>query len=324
MLSNRDDIPPASAATPAAGAPRAAPARAPKPGWLKVKVPQGERFAWIRQRARSLNLHTVCEEARCPNIGECWEGGTATFMLMGDECTRGCRFCHVKTAKHPGALDADEPANIAETIRAMGLDYVVLTSVNRDDLPDQGTGHFAETVRRTQLANPHLLIEVLIPDFLGDRACLERVIAAKPAVLAHNVETVPRLTPTVRDPRAGFQQSLEVLAHAKRAAATLGAPGLHTKSSLMLGLGETEGEVLDAMQALRGIDVDFLTLGQYLQPDKWNLPVVEYIHPGRFKALEQEGLAMGFRYVAAGPLVRSSYRAAEFFIAQDLRGHRST
>lgn len=328
------------AAQPAPGRP----ARLPKPEWLKVKVPQGERFTWIRDRARTLNLHTVCEEARCPNIGECWQGGTATFMLMGDECTRGCRFCSVKTAKQPGPLDAHEPAHIAETIRAMGLDYVVLTTVNRDELPDQGSAHIAETIRRTQLANPELLIEVLIPDFRGDEACLDRVIAARPAVLAHNVETVPRLTPSVRDPRAGFEQSLRVLDYAKRTAVRHAAahhapadgtapagplglrgerPALRTKSSLMLGLGEREDEVLDSMRALRGVDVDFLTLGQYLQPDRWNLPVVEYIQPERFKALEQEGLAMGFRYVASGPLVRSSYRAAEFFIAQDLRGHSS-
>ena len=307
--------PPSAAAPPAA---RPAPVRQPKPDWLKVKVPQGERYAWIRDRARSLNLHTVCEEARCPNIGECWQGGTATFMLMGDECTRGCRFCSVKTAKHPGTLDGREPLHIAETIRAMGLDYVVLTTVNRDDLADQGSAHIAETIRRTQLANPELLIEVLIPDFQGDRACLERVIAARPAVLAHNVETVPRLTPSVRDPRAGFDQSLRVLEHSKRT-----APAMRTKSSLMLGLGEREDEVLDSMRALRGVDVDFLTLGQYLQPDRWNLPVVEYVRPERFTALEQAGLAMGFRYVASGPLVRSSYRAAEFFIAQHLRGQSS-
>ena len=302
----------------APSAARPAPVRQPKPDWLKVKVPQGERYTWIRERARSLNLHTVCEEARCPNIGECWQGGTATFMLMGDECTRGCRFCSVKTAKQPGALDAAEPVHIAETIRAMGLDYVVLTSVNRDDLPDQGSAHIAETIRRAQLANPRLLIEVLIPDFRGDEACLERVIAARPAVLAHNVETVPRLTPGVRDPRAGFEQSLRVLDYAKRSAPRHGH-AVRTKSSLMLGLGERDEEVIKSMRALRGVGMDFLTLGQYLQPDRWNLPVVEFIRPERFKALEGEGLALGFRYVAAGPLVRSSYRAAEFFIAQDLR-----
>jgi lipoic acid synthetase len=305
---------PASARTP----------RLPKPDWLKVKVPQGERYTWIRGQARTLNLHTVCEEARCPNIGECWQGGTATFMLMGDTCTRGCRFCSVKTAKQPGALDAQEPLHIAETIRAMGLDYVVLTTVNRDDLPDQGSAHIAETIRRTQLANPDLLIEVLIPDFQGDSACLERIVAAQPAVLAHNVETVPRLTAAVRDPRAGFAQSLRVLEQAKRLAERADSPvPLRTKSSLMLGLGETQMEVLDSLRALRGVGVDFLTLGQYLQPDKWNLPVVEYVPPERFAALEQEGLSMGFRYVASGPLVRSSYRAAEYFISQDLRASRA-
>ena len=308
---------PASAAGVRTGAPRI-----PKPAWLKVKVPQGERFEWIRGQARALNLHTVCEEARCPNIGECWQGGTATFMLMGDACTRGCRFCSVKTAKTPAALDAEEPVKIAETIREMGLDYVVLTTVNRDDLPDQGSAHIAETIRRTQIANPRLLIEVLIPDFRGDEACLDRVLAARPAVLAHNVETVPRLTPSVRDARAGFEQSLRVLDYSKWAGFPARGTGaaLRTKSSLMLGLGETGAEVLESMRALRSVGVDFLTLGQYLQPDKWNLPVVEYVPPERFQSLERQGLQMGFRYVAAGPLVRSSYRAAEFFIAQDVRG----
>jgi lipoic acid synthetase len=285
-----------------------------KPDWLKVKVPQGARFNWIRQQARSLRLHTVCEEARCPNIGECWQGGTATFMLMGDTCTRGCRFCAVKTARHPGPLDPQEPGHIAETIRAMGLDYVVLTTVNRDDLPDQGAGHIAETIRRSRLASPQLLIEVLIPDFQGRERDLESVIAARPAVIAHNVETVERLTPKVRDPRAGFAQSLAVLAHCKRV-----APALKTKSSLMLGVGETEAEVLEAMGALRAIKVDFLTLGQYLQPERRKMKVETYVPPEVFARLEQEGLRMGFGYVASGPLVRSSYRAAEFYIARQLR-----
>jgi lipoic acid synthetase len=292
-----------------------------KPDWLKVKVPHGERFTWIRDRARSLRLHTVCEEARCPNIGECWQGGTATFMLMGDTCTRGCRFCSVKTLRTPGPLDAGEPEHIAETIRAMGLDYVVLTSVNRDDLPDQGAPHIAETIRRSQLASPHLLIEVLIPDFRGDAACLDAIIEARPAVIAHNVETVERLTPAVRDPRAAYGQSLAVLDYLRTRAQALGVP-IKTKSSLMLGLGETEDEVRAAMLALRAVGTDFLTLGQYLQPDPKKLKVVEYIHPDRFRALEAEGLAMGFAYVAAGPLVRSSYRAAEFWIAQAVRRGR--
>jgi lipoyl synthase len=291
------------------------PAALRKPDWLKVKVPQGERFNWIRGQARSLRLHTVCEEARCPNIGECWQGGTATFMLMGDTCTRGCRFCAVKTARQPGPLDAEEPAHIAETIRAMALDYVVLTSVNRDDLPDQGAGHFAETIRRAQRACPELLIEVLIPDFQGRRDLVDEIIRARPAVIAHNVETVERLQGTVRDPRAGFAQSLAVLEHAKRAGG-----GIHTKSSLMVGVGESEAELLDAMRALRAVDVDFLTIGQYLQPDRRKMKVQAFIHPEVFQRLERAGLELGFAYVAAGPLVRSSYRAAEFYIARRLRG----
>lgn len=313
---------PAPAAEPAPPAKLATgPNPARKPEWLKVKVPHGERFTWIKERARGLRLHTVCEEARCPNIGECWQGGTATFMLMGDTCTRGCRFCSVKTLRTPGPLDAGEPRHIAETIREMGLDYVVLTTVNRDDLPDQGAPHIAETIRRAQLASPHLLIEVLIPDFRGDAACLETVIEARPAVIAHNVETVERLTPAVRDPRAGYAQSLRVLDTLRTRARTLGVP-IKTKSSLMLGLGETEEEVRAAMRALRAVDVDFLTLGQYLQPDPKKLKVVEYLPPARFQALEAEGLALGFAYVAAGPLVRSSYRAAEFWIAQEVRKGR--
>ncbi|MEE8435400.1 MAG: lipoyl synthase [bacterium] len=286
-----------------------------KPDWLKVKVPGGAQFNWIKERARTLRLHTVCEEARCPNIAECWRGGTATFMLMGDTCTRGCRFCSVKTLRNPPPLDPGEPENIAQTIREMGLEYVVLTSVNRDELPGQGADHFAETIRRTRLANPHLMIEVLIPDFQGETALLEQVLSARPTVLAHNVETVERLTPTVRDPRASFAQSISVLHHAKRF-----APDIPTKSSLMLGLGETEPEILAAMRALRVIGVDFLTLGQYLQPDRRKLKVVEYIHPDVFARLETEGLEMGFQYVASGPLVRSSYRAAEFYIGRALQG----
>ena len=289
-----------------------------KPQWLKVPVPTGERYNWIRQRARSLNLHTVCEEARCPNISECWNGGTATFMLMGDTCTRGCRFCSVKTARLPNPLDNQEPIHIAETIRAMELDYVVLTSVNRDDLPDQGAGHFAETIQRTQLANPNLLIEVLIPDFQGHMHDVETILRAKPAVLAHNVETIERLTSKVRDPRASFEQSLAVLSHTKGF-----NPKMKTKSSLMLGLGETENETLQAMRALRAVDVDFLTIGQYLQPDKHKLKVHSFVHPEHFQTLQEKGLGMGFAYVASGPLVRSSYRAAEFYITQQLRSQAS-
>ena len=287
------------------------------PAWLKVKLPSGERYRWIREQARTFNLHTVCEEARCPNIGECWDGGTATFMLMGDTCTRGCRFCSVKTLRNPGGLDPAEPLHVAETIRGMSLDYVVLTSVTRDDLPGQGSGHIAETVRRTQLANPELLIEILIPDFMGDMDCVRTVLEARPAVLAHNVETVERLQSKVRDPRANYGQSLAVLSYAKAR-----APEIRTKSSLMLGLGESEAEVIETMGDLRAIGVDFLTLGQYLQPDRKKLSVEAFVHPERFQVLERVGMDLGFRYVPAGPLVRSSYRAAEFFIAQSLREER--
>ncbi len=285
-----------------------------KPNWLKVKIPSGERYHWIQSQARNLRLHTVCEEARCPNIGECWQGGTATFMLMGDACTRGCRFCAVTTARNPEPLDTTEPVNIAETIRQMKLNYVVLTTVNRDDLPDQGAHHVAETIRRTQLANPQLLIEVLTPDFQGRFEHAKVVVDAKPAVFAHNLETVRRLTPKVRDPRATYTQSLQLLEQVKH-----DTPAIKTKSSLMVGLGESEEEVLEAMGDLRKVGVSFLTIGQYLKPAQRKLNVQEYLAPAYFKSLEQAGLKMGFAYTASGPLVRSSYRAAEFYIEQQLR-----
>ncbi|MDY0110165.1 MAG: lipoyl synthase [Candidatus Krumholzibacteria bacterium] len=287
----------------------------PKPAWLKRPIAGGDRYAWIKRRARELDLHTVCEEARCPNIGECWQGGTATFMLLGDTCTRGCRFCAIKTSRRPRPPDPAEPAKIADTIAALRLDYAVLTTVDRDDLPDQGAGHIAATIRCVRATCPDLLLEVLIGDFRGDRALIAQIIAAEPAVLAHNLETVERLTPSVRDPRASYQQSLAVLAYSKEA-----APTLASKSSLMLGLGETEHEVLAAMRDLRAAGVDFLTLGQYLQPDAPKLPVQRYVPPQEYAALAEAGLAMGFRYVAAGPLVRSSYRAAEYWLAQAVRG----
>jgi len=304
--------------TPPTPSPATPEPRRRKPDWLKVKVPQGERYHWIRGRARTLRLHTVCEEAQCPNIGECWQGGTATFMLMGDTCTRGCRFCAVKTAKRPEALDSAEPLHVAETVRDLGLDYVVLTTVNRDELPDQGAAHIAETIRRCKLARPGLLVEVLMPDFQGRTADLDVVISGGAEVLAHNLETVKRLTPKVRDPRAGYAQSLEVLAYLKRS-----APERRTKSSLMLGLGETLDEVRAAMEDLRRAGVDFLTLGQYLQPNHRLLKVETFVPPETFATLEADGLAMGFLYVASGPLVRSSYRAAEFYISRFLRGEQT-
>lgn len=290
----------------------------PKPPWLKVRMPGSERYHAIKRRARELRLATVCEEARCPNIGECWGGGTATFMVMGDTCTRGCRFCAVDTSRRPAPLDPEEPKNVAAAIAELELDYVVITSVDRDDLPDQGSSHFAACIRETRLASPKTLVEVLIPDFCGHVGMLHTVVAAAPEVVAHNVETIERLTPRVRDPRAGYRQSLDVL----QAIKTID-PARFTKSSIMVGLGETEAEVDLTMRHLRDVGVDFLTLGQYLQPTKKHLDVVEFITPERFQAMEQRGLELGFKYVASGPLVRSSYKAGEFFIREFLLKRRA-
>jgi lipoic acid synthetase len=288
-----------------------------KPSWLKVKMPGGERYNRIKARARTLKLHTVCEEARCPNIGECWGSGTATFMVMGGTCTRGCRFCAVDTSRRPAPLDPDEPTNVAQAIAEMGLDYVVVTSVDRDDVPDGGAGHFAACIREIRRASPSTMIEVLIPDFQGDAGDLAKVVAARPDVLAHNVECVERLTGTVRDPRAGYQQSLDVLAAIKRL-----DPARPTKSSLMVGVGETEDEMLDAMRDLRDVGCDFLTVGQYLQPTAKHLKVTRFVHPDEFTRYEALGRELGFLYVASGPLVRSSYKAGEFFIRQHLEKQR--
>lgn len=282
-----------------------------KPEWLKVRMPGGERYQSIKDRARQLKLHTVCEEARCPNVGECWGGGTATFMVMGDVCTRGCRFCAVTTRRNGRPLDPEEPKNLAETIREMSLDYVVVTSVNRDDLPDEGAGHFAACIEAIRALNPNTFLEVLIPDFRGDVSLLQVVLDARPHVLAHNVECVPALQAKVRDPRANWEQSVRILDAAKRF-------GSLTKSSIQIGHGESEAQVLEAMRLLREIDVDFLTLGQYLRPTPSHLPVTEFVTPEVFARYEQLGLEMGFKYVASGPLVRSSYKAGEFFIRQYL------
>ena len=286
-----------------------------KPPWLKVPFPGGDRYSWIKSRSTRLNLSTVCEEANCPNIGECWNGGTATFMLMGDTCTRGCRFCAVKSAKYPPALDADEPSKLAGTIKKMNLNYVVLTTVNRDDLPDQGASHIARCIKATQRTSPRLLIEMLMPDFRGEKELVQQIIDASPAVLAHNLETVRRLTPEVRDYRADYDQSLEVLRYLKT-----NCPEGYTKSSLMLGLGESRREILQAMQDMRNAGVDFLTIGQYIQPTRKHLKVLKFLHPDEFNELGQIGDQMGFDYVAAGPLVRSSYKAAEFYIERKIRG----
>jgi len=287
---------------------RGIPREAKKPAWLKVPLPGGERYQKVRETLRGLALHTVCQEANCPNVGECWSGGTATVMLMGDVCTRGCRFCHVKTSAHPPALDPDEPRHLAEAIARLGLDYIVVTSVDRDDLSDGGAGHFAEAIRRLKEI-PGLLVEVLTPDFRGDAEAVRTVGRAAPDVFANNIETVRRLTPVVRDARAGYEQTLGVLSQMKTE-----FPRVFTKSSIMVGLGESGDEVLETMRDLRGVGVDILTLGQYLRPSAWHLPVVEWVTPAKFAAYREEGLRLGFRYVASGPLVRSSYRAAELFL----------
>ncbi|MEQ1570943.1 MAG: lipoyl synthase [Myxococcota bacterium] len=289
----------------------------PKPPWLKVRMPGSPRYHELKGRARQLRLSTVCEEARCPNIGECWGGGTATFMVMGDTCTRGCRFCAVKTAKYPAALDPEEPRNVATAIAELGLVYVVLTSVDRDDVADGGAGHFAACIRETRALAPNTRIEVLIPDFRGNVGDLLKVVEAGPDVIAQNLETVERLTHPVRDAKASYRTTLEVL----RAVKTIDPTRL-TKSSLMVGLGETEAEMRAAMVDLRAVGVDFLTVGQYLQPTPKHLEVVEFVPPEQFAAYERLGLELGFAYVASGPLVRSSYKAGEFFLHRFLEAHR--
>ncbi len=291
---------------------RGIPREAKKPSWLRVPIPGGERYQRVRETLRGLALHTVCQEASCPNVGECWGGGTATVMLMGDVCTRGCRFCHVKTAARPPPLDADEPRHLAEAVARLGLDYIVVTSVDRDDLPDGGAAHFAEAIVRLKEI-PGLLVEVLTPDFQGEAEAVRTVGRAKPDVFANNIETVRRLTPVVRDARAGYDQTLAVLARMKAE-----FPAIVTKSSIMAGLGETDAEIVETMKDLRAVGTEILTLGQYLRPSAWHLPVVEWVTPQRFAHFREAGRALGFRYVASGPLVRSSYRAAELFLRGEI------
>ncbi|MBK8978360.1 MAG: lipoyl synthase [Planctomycetes bacterium] len=290
----------------------------PKPGWLKVPIPSGPTVHRLGAILRERSLHTVCEEARCPNQGECWAGGTATFMVLGDTCTRGCRFCAVKTHARGQAVDADEPEKVGEAVAAMGLRYVVLTMVDRDDLPDGGAAHVAATIAAIKRRDPEVLVEALTGDFQGDRAQLAATLAGAPDVFAHNVETVLRLTPRVRDHRCSYVRSLEVLRTAKQL-----RPDVITKSSLMVGLGESEREVEQAMDDLREHGVDVVTFGQYLRPTLKHLPVREHLSPARFKAYEQRALRKGFLYVASGPLVRSSYKAAEFYIEGMLRRRRA-
>lgn len=289
-----------------------------KPGWLKVPLPGGEGYARLKRLTRELSLHTVCEEARCPNVGECWKGehATMTIMVLGDECTRRCRFCAVKTVERAAPPDPDEPAHVAQAVAEMGLDYVVITSVDRDDLPDGGSGHYAACVSAIRARAPETVVETLIPDYTGPD--LERLMAARPDVLAHNVEVVDRLQRRIRDPRCSFEGSLEVLRQAKRL-----DPGAFTKSSLMLGLGEGAAEVEDALERLRAAGVDFLTLGQYLRPSERHAPVREWVTPERFDELASLGRRLGFLYVASGPLVRSSYKAGEFFAGRLVRERRA-
>ena len=279
-----------------------------KPVWLRVRPPAGENYTNVKQSLRLLNLHTVCEEARCPNISECWGTGTATIMIMGDICTRGCRFCAVNSGK-PFLLDADEPKRVAKAIKEWGLRYIVITSVCRDDLEDGGAEHIAKTIKAIKLLCPTTIVESLIPDFKGNESSIKEIVKSQPKVISHNIETVSRLTPKVRDARASYEQSLLVLKKIKDINSLI-----YTKSSLMLGLGESENEVIQTIKDLKSVGASILTIGQYLQPTPKHLPVIEFISPNKFNWFREIAEQMGFVYVASGPLVRSSYRAGEFFL----------
>ena len=282
--------------------------RVQRPEWLKVRLASGEKYAHVKGLVTGHRLHTVCEEARCPNMGECWNAGTATFMILGDVCTRSCGFCAVKTGR-PEYLDRDEPGRVAEAIKTMGVRHAVITSVNRDELDDGGAEIFAETIRKARDLNPDLTVEVLIPDFRGDAGALRTVVDAGPDILNHNTETVPRLYSTVR-PQAKYTRSLELLERAK-------GMGAVTKSGVMVGLGETNDEIIEVMSDLRAVECDILTLGQYLQPTRMHLGVERYVHPDDFRMFKVRGLEMGFRHVESGPLVRSSYHAAAHISASE-------
>lgn len=288
------------------------------PEWLKVPIPKGQSFHNVKKDVRELKLATVCEEAKCPNIGECWGGkkseATATIMLLGDTCTRGCRFCSVKTNRNPAKPDPMEPENTAEAILRWGLGYVVLTTVDRDDLPDGGALHLSETVRKIKLKAPQILVEVLGGDFRGDLNSCESLASSGLDVYAHNLETVEALTPHIRDRRATYRQSLSILEKAKKT-----KPSLVTKTSLMLGFGETDEQILQTLTDLRDIKCDVVTFGQYMRPTKRHMKVVEYVKPEKFDYWRDKALEMGFLYVASGPLVRSSYKAGEAFIENVLR-----
>ncbi|GAB4327501.1 MAG: lipoyl synthase [Dehalococcoidia bacterium] len=275
-----------------------------RPEWLKVRFPTGGKYQDLQRLMREKQLHTVCEEAHCPNIGDCWSRGTATFMILGDTCTRACGFCAIKTGR-PGALDLGEPRRVALAVHSMGLRHAVITSVNRDDVPDGGASIFADTIRWVRRLSPGTTIEVLIPDFMGDWDALATVVDARPEILNHNTETVPRLYPRVR-PKARYERSLDLFTRAKER-----DPGALTKSGVMVGLGETVDELLAVFEDLRARDVDILTVGQYLRPTPKHLPIDRYYHPREFAQLKRAALAMGFKHVESGPLVRSSYHAEE-------------
>ena len=288
---------------------------APKPAWLKVRAPGGESYTGLKDTFRKLDLHTVCEEARCPNMGECWAEGTATIMLLGDTCTRGCRFCAVTTGNPKGAVDVREPEHVARALAKMELQYVVMTMVDRDDLLDGGADHVAKTVTRLRQLRPDMLIETLLGDFLGRTEPLEVTIDATPDVWAHNIEVVERLQRTIRDVRCSYAQSLSVLERVKQR-----APQMITKSSIMVGIGETDDEVFQTMRDLRAVGVDIVTLGQYLRPTPKHAQVARFVDPAQFDAYAEAGKQMGFSFVASGPLVRSSYKAAEVFVRSTLKG----
>mmetsp|Transcript_12134 Transcript_12134/g.18667 ORF Transcript_12134/g.18667 Transcript_12134/m.18667 type:complete len:363 (+) Transcript_12134:44-1132(+) len=290
-----------------------------RPDWFRVPAPGYDKteFNSLKESLTNLGLHTVCAEAQCPNIGECWNGGTGTIMLLGDTCTRGCRFCAVKTSPTPPKPDPMEPFHTAEAVARWGINYVVLTSVDRDDMEDGGADHFARTVEFLKLRVPGLLVECLVSDFQGDQKAIDRLANSGLDVYAHNVETVERLQAHVRDSRANYKQSLEVLRYAKQA-----NPEVYTKTSLMLGLGETEEEVIKTMEDLRSNDVDVVTFGQYLRPTEHHLAVVEYVTPEQFDKYKLLGEDMGFKYIASGPMVRSSYKAGEFYMEHMIKSGR--
>jgi lipoic acid synthetase len=273
-----------------------------RPEWIRAKLPYGENYTKLLGLMRGKQLHTVCEEAHCPNLGECWGRGTATFMILGDICTRSCGFCAVKTGR-PTELDTDEPRRVADAVASMKLRHVVITSVNRDELKDGGASIFAETIRQIRIRDPKCRIEVLIPDFRGDRIAMDILVDAAPDILNHNLETVPRLYSVVR-PQAKYERSLEVLRYFKE-------HGLVTKTGVMVGIGERTAEVLEVMKDMRSSNVDILTVGQYLQPSKEHLPIDRYVTPDEFEMYKKTGLEMGFKFVESGPLVRSSYHADE-------------